>query len=92
MEWAWMNSLESVVWCASVAQIFCAEILPAIGKIQAGGAVTLRQIVAELNEQGIETPCGGQWSAVQVQRVMSVKPKAPMNPADTAAALAAVGV
>jgi DNA invertase Pin-like site-specific DNA recombinase len=45
-------------------------LLPAIARIQALGATTLRQVAAELNEQGIETPRGGQWSAVQVQRVI----------------------
>ncbi len=32
--------------------------------------LSLRQIAAFLNERGITTPRGGQWSAVQVQRVM----------------------
>jgi DNA invertase Pin-like site-specific DNA recombinase len=48
-----------------------AEILPAIAKLQASGAVSLRQIAAGLNAAEISTPRGrGEWSAVQVQRVM----------------------
>ncbi len=47
-----------------------AELLPTIAQIQTGGATSLRQIAAELNAREIETPRGGQWSAVQVQRVL----------------------
>jgi DNA invertase Pin-like site-specific DNA recombinase len=46
------------------------EILPLIQEAKAGGATTLRQIAAELNESGETTPRGGQWSAVQVMRVI----------------------
>jgi DNA invertase Pin-like site-specific DNA recombinase len=47
-----------------------AELAPTIAKIQAGGATTLRQIAAELNALEIPTPRGGEWSAVQVQRIL----------------------
>jgi DNA invertase Pin-like site-specific DNA recombinase len=46
------------------------EILPLLQKIRAAGAITLRQIAAELNARGETTPRGGQWSAVQVQRIL----------------------
>jgi DNA invertase Pin-like site-specific DNA recombinase len=49
------------------------QLLPVIGEIQARGASSLRAIAAELNARGIETPRGGEWSAVQVQRVLSAK-------------------
>jgi hypothetical protein len=52
------------------AQIARAEIVPVIAKIQAAGATTLRQIAAELNAREIPTPRGGEWSAVQVLRVL----------------------
>jgi hypothetical protein len=40
--------------------------------LQAGGASTLRAIAAALNEKGIPTATGeGEWSAVQVSRVIS---------------------
>jgi DNA invertase Pin-like site-specific DNA recombinase len=47
-----------------------ADLLPAIRRIQADGAVTLRDIAAKLNEEEIPTARGGEWSAVQVQRVL----------------------
>jgi DNA invertase Pin-like site-specific DNA recombinase len=47
------------------------EILPVIQSIQATGATSLRQIAAVLNERNISTPRGGEWSAVQVQRVIT---------------------
>jgi DNA invertase Pin-like site-specific DNA recombinase len=47
-----------------------ADLLPVIRSIQAEGAVSLRQIAAGLNERNVTTPRGGDWSAVQVQRVM----------------------
>ena len=48
-----------------------AGILPAIEEVRAGGATSLRQIAAELNARGEMTPRGGQWSAVQVMRVIA---------------------
>jgi len=47
-----------------------ANLLPVIRGIQESGAVSLRQIAAELNQRGIPTARGGQWSGVQVQRVI----------------------
>jgi DNA invertase Pin-like site-specific DNA recombinase len=48
-----------------------AEIAPTIADLRAAGVVSLRQIAAALNEQGIPTPRSkGGWSAVQVARVM----------------------
>jgi DNA invertase Pin-like site-specific DNA recombinase len=41
-----------------------------IAEIQAGGAVSLREIAAGLNTRGIPTARGGTWSAVQVKRVL----------------------
>jgi DNA invertase Pin-like site-specific DNA recombinase len=48
-----------------------AEIRPAIAKLEKSGATSLRQIAAGLNAMEIPTPRGhGEWSAVQVQRVI----------------------
>jgi DNA invertase Pin-like site-specific DNA recombinase len=47
-----------------------AGVLPAIAEIRAGGATTLRQIATELNARGEVTSRGGQWSGVQVMRVL----------------------
>ncbi|MBN4098618.1 recombinase family protein [Methylobacterium sp. OT2] len=46
------------------------DLLPVIAEIQAGGATSLRAIAAELNARRIETARGGEWSAVQVKRVL----------------------
>ncbi|TXN25135.1 recombinase family protein [Methylobacterium sp. WL9] len=46
------------------------DVAPVIEEVQADGAVSLRQIAAGLNARGIPTARGGQWSAVQVKRVM----------------------
>jgi len=47
-----------------------ADLLPTIAMIKAAGAASLRQIADGLNERGITTPRDGQWSAVQVARVL----------------------
>jgi hypothetical protein len=43
---------------------------PVIESIKAAGGQSLRQIAAGLNDQGITTPRGGEWSAVQVKRAL----------------------
>jgi len=48
-----------------------ADLAPAIKELQAAGKTSLRAIAAGLNEATIPTARGGEWSAVQVQRVMS---------------------
>jgi len=47
------------------------DIQPIIESIKAEGAVSLRQIAAVLNERRIPTARGGEWSAVQVQRLLA---------------------
>ena len=51
-----------------------AQVLPMIAEIQGQGIVTLRTIAAELNARMVDAPRGGQWSAVQVQRVLARVP------------------
>jgi len=46
------------------------DLLPVMEHIRQQGATSLRAIATELNARGIETPRGGKWSAVQVQRVL----------------------
>lgn len=53
-----------------------ARIMPAIRELQAEGATSLTAIAAGLNDQGIPTPRGGRWQAVQVQRVLERLPQA----------------
>jgi hypothetical protein len=45
-------------------------IFPVFSEPKASGAVSLRQLAAGLNERGIPIARGGDWSVVQVQRVM----------------------
>ena len=52
------------------ARTRAADLDPIIADIRSKGAVSLRQIAAELNERGIPTPRGSSWNAVQVQRVI----------------------
>ena len=40
------------------------------GSREMAGAATLRQIAAELNALEIPASRGGEWSAVQVQRIL----------------------
>ena len=47
------------------------ELLPVIESIKAAGAVSLRQIAAELNARNITPVRGGEFSAVQVQRALA---------------------
>ena len=48
-----------------------AQVLPVIQEIRGQGISTLRAIAAELNIRTVDAPRGGQWSAVQVQRVLN---------------------
>src|SRR5579862_391802 len=52
------------------AQRRAADLVPVINAIKAEGASSLREIAAGLNARGIATARGGEWSAVQVLRVV----------------------
>ena len=54
-----------------MASLMKKDAMPFIRDIQASGATSLRQIAAILNEGHIKTPKGGEWSAVQVSRVLA---------------------
>lgn len=56
---------------AKRADAKAADIAPAIKELQASGVTSLTGIAVGLNDQGIPTPRGGKWQAVQVQRVIS---------------------
>ena len=47
-----------------------ADLAPMIRDLQAGGA-SLRQVAAELTARGIPAARGGEWTSVQVQRVLA---------------------
>jgi hypothetical protein len=47
------------------------DLAPIVKELQASGATSLRAIAKGLNDRGIATARGGQWTAVQVMRVLS---------------------
>jgi DNA invertase Pin-like site-specific DNA recombinase len=49
-----------------------ADILPVIESLQAEGITTLWGIAETLNQRGISAPRGGNWSPVQVSRVLAL--------------------
>ena len=55
---------------AKEAQAFAGNVLPIIREIQNGGATTLRAVADALNGRNVKTARGGEWSAVQVSRVL----------------------
>jgi DNA invertase Pin-like site-specific DNA recombinase len=55
---------------SETAQRRAADLLPVIEALRAEGAQSLRQIAAGLNQRGILTARGGEWSPAQVMRIM----------------------
>jgi DNA invertase Pin-like site-specific DNA recombinase len=53
------------------AERHATDLVPVIRSLQAEGHESLRAVAAVLNDRGIPTARGGQWSAIQVQRVLS---------------------
>jgi hypothetical protein len=51
-----------------------AMVAPIIKELQAAGKTSLRAIAAGLNDAGIPTARGSEWSAVQVRRVLERLP------------------
>jgi len=66
------GNVESIKVRSAKATKRAADLFPVIGDLKTNGAVSLHQIAAGLNDRGIRTARGGQWSAVQVQRVLKV--------------------
>lgn len=52
------------------ADKFASDIKNFVWEATQHGQLSLREIAAFLNERSITTPRGGEWSAVQVQRIM----------------------
>jgi DNA invertase Pin-like site-specific DNA recombinase len=46
------------------------DLRPIVEEIRAGGARSLRELAAELNNRGIPTARQGRWSAIQVKRLL----------------------
>jgi DNA invertase Pin-like site-specific DNA recombinase len=55
---------------ADQAQQRAKNILPVIREIQGAGCSTLREIAEVLNQRGIQTARGAEWTAMAVKRVM----------------------
>ena len=51
-------------------QAKAADLAPIIKDLQASGKKSLRAIAEGLNEAGIPTARGGEWSSVQVMRML----------------------
>jgi DNA invertase Pin-like site-specific DNA recombinase len=63
--------LASLATRKAVAERRAADVAPIIAELRAAGATSLREIAAGLNSKGVQTARGGQWTAVQVQRILS---------------------
>lgn len=48
-----------------------ADLAPIVAELRREGAGSRRELARGLNEQGIPAPRGGEWSAVQVKRLLS---------------------
>jgi DNA invertase Pin-like site-specific DNA recombinase len=48
------------------------DVIPVIQAIQSDGVTTLRGIAQKLNDRGIPAPRGGNWSPMQVSRVLAL--------------------
>ena len=52
------------------ADAFASNVLPIIRTIQAAGVTSLHQIAKALNDRSVRTARGGEWSAMQVKRII----------------------
>jgi DNA invertase Pin-like site-specific DNA recombinase len=53
------------------AKAFAEALRPVLAELQAEGVTVLRKIAVALNDRGIKTASGGEWSAMQVRRVLA---------------------
>src|ERR1035437_6375002 len=65
------GNAESAKVRAESASKHARDLMPLIQAIKAEGATSLRQIASALNERKIPTARGGEWSAVQIQRLIA---------------------
>lgn len=56
---------------SELASVWAQDVLPVIEDLQQSGATTLQAIADGLNERGIVTRRGGEWTPIQVSRVLS---------------------
>lgn len=55
---------------AEIASNWIADLAPVVSEVRTAGANSLREIAAALNARSIPAARGGEWSAVQVMRVL----------------------
>lgn len=55
---------------AEIAEGWIADLAPVVSEVRASGASSLREIAAALNAKAIPAARGGEWSAVQVMRIL----------------------
>jgi DNA invertase Pin-like site-specific DNA recombinase len=77
--YAHLGTKASVAVRGAKAAKRAADILPIIEAIRAEGNTSLRQIAAALNERGIATPRGAEWTSVQVLRLLKTSAAATGN-------------
>ena len=56
---------------STTAATRASALVPIISELRAAGATSLRDLANGLNVRGIPAPRGGEWSAVQVQRMLA---------------------
>jgi DNA invertase Pin-like site-specific DNA recombinase len=66
-----VGSARGVAVRKAKADTRAAELAPIIADLRASGAASLGELAAGLNAAGVPTARGGEWSAVQVQRVLA---------------------
>jgi DNA invertase Pin-like site-specific DNA recombinase len=62
----------SAIARTAAARKRAADVLPVIQSIRADGVTTLAGIAARLNQRNIPAPSGGEWSPVQISRVITI--------------------
>ncbi|MES2391036.1 MAG: recombinase family protein [Acidobacteriota bacterium] len=60
----------SIVSRTAASNVWAKDVRGIIEDIRGEGAASLRDVAAALNERSIPTARGGEWSAVQVKRIM----------------------
>ncbi len=72
--YAGKGRLTSAAVRAARAAARAVDLAPIIAEIRASGATSLREIAHELNQRGIQAPRGGEWTSVQVSRLLAQAP------------------
>ncbi|MFY0736550.1 recombinase family protein [Aurantimonas sp. NFXS3] len=55
---------------AEQANVFAENVVPLVHQLRASGRSSLRAIAKSLNDQGVRTARGGEWTAMTVKRIL----------------------